>query len=137
MWRIDADRQAIRCVSMFDRDQAVRIRAPSSHARSAPDYFDALERDRVIAAENVLTDPRTREFKESYLVPNGIGALLDIPLRQDDAMTGVLCSRAYRRPREWMFDEQNFAASSANLIAVRGRRRPARRRGRAVAKPAR
>ena len=118
MWRIDADRQAIRCVSMFHRGTRQFESGAVLTRAIAPDYFDALERDRVIAAENVLTDPRTREFKDSYMAPNGIGALLDIPLRQDDAMTGVLCCEHVGGSREWMFDEQNFAASSANLIAV-------------------
>ena len=118
MWRISADRRAIHCVSMYVQatdtfeSGAVLIR------EAAPDYFDALERDRVIAAENVLIDPRTREFKDAYLVPNRIGAMLDIPLRQDDAMTGVLCSEHVGGPREWLIDEQHFARSSANLIAV-------------------
>jgi two-component system NtrC family sensor kinase len=72
----------------------------------------------VIASENALADPRTREFKDSYLVPDGIGAMLDVPLRQDDAMTGVLCCEHIGGPREWMIDEQNFAVSSANLIVI-------------------
>lgn len=118
MWRIDDDRRAIRCVCMFHRTGNRFESGAVLPRETAPDYFDALERDRVIAAENVLTDPRTREFKESYLVPNGIGAMLDIPLRQDNRMTGVLCSEHLGSPREWMFDEQNFAASSANLIAI-------------------
>ena len=118
MWRIDEDRRAIRCACMFLR-KANRFESGAVLPReTAPDYFDALERDRVIAAENVLTDPRTREFKESYLVPNGIGAMLDIPLRQDDTMTGVLCCEHIGSTREWMTDEQNFAHSSANLIAI-------------------
>ena len=118
MWRITADRRAIHCVSMYVRATDTFESGAVLSREAAPDYFDALERDRVIAAENVLIDPRTREFKEAYLVPNGIGAMLDIPLRQDDAMTGVLCSEHVGGPREWLIDEQNFARSSANLIAV-------------------
>lgn len=118
MWRITADRSAIRCVSMYVRATDTFESGAILLREAAPDYFDALERDRVIAAENVLIDPRTREFKDSYLVPNRIGAMLDIPLRQDDAMTGVLCSEHVGGPREWLIDEQNFARSSANLIAV-------------------
>jgi PAS domain S-box-containing protein len=118
MWRIDEPRRAIHCVAMFDR-RTHQFEAGAALTRdTAPDYFHALERDRVIAAENVLTDPRTCEFKDSYLSPNGIGAMLDIPLRQDDLMTGVLCCEHIGGAREWMVDEQNFALSSANLIAI-------------------
>jgi PAS domain S-box-containing protein len=118
MWRIGEARRVIHCVSMFHRTADTFESGAVLAREMAPDYFDALERDRVIAAEDVLTDPRTREFKDAYLVPNGIGALLDIPLRQDDTMTGVLCSEHVGGSREWMIDEQNFAHSSANLIAM-------------------
>jgi PAS domain S-box-containing protein len=118
MWRIDGDRRAIRCVSMFVRTAKHFESGPVLLREAAPDYFAALERDRVIASENVLADPRTRELTETYLVPNGIGAMLDIPLRKDAAMTGVLCCEHVGGPREWMIDEQNFAVSSANLIVI-------------------
>lgn len=118
MWRIGEGRRAIRCVCMFVRKENRFESGAVLPREAAPEYFHALERDRVIAAENVLTDPRTREFKDDYLIPNGIGAMLDIPLRQDDTMTGVLCCEYLGGQREWMVDEQNFAASSANLIAV-------------------
>jgi PAS domain S-box-containing protein len=118
MWRIDDGRRAITCVCMYHRAEnrfdsgAVLLRD------GAPDYFTALERDRVIASEDVLSDPRTREFKESYLAPNGIGAMLDVPLRENDEMYGVLCSEHVGGRREWMVDEQNFAVAASNLIVV-------------------
>jgi PAS domain S-box-containing protein len=118
MWRIDEGRAAITCVCMYHNGGG-RFDAGAVLSReTAPDYFTALERDRVIAAEDVLSDPRTREFKESYLVPNNLGAMLDIPLRQNDEMYGVLCSEHVGGRREWMIDEQNFAMAAANLIVV-------------------
>ena len=88
------------------------------HRHDAPSYFDALERERVIAAHDAHADPRTAEFTETYLVPHGIGAMLDVPLRQDDRMIGVLCVEHVGGARTWTVDEQNFAVSVANLIAV-------------------
>jgi PAS domain S-box-containing protein len=118
MWRVHDQRRAIRCVCMFLRT-AKRFESGTVLRREdAPDYFAALERDRVIASENVLADPRTRELKDAYLAPTGIGAMLDIPLRQDDTMQGVLCCEHVGGSREWMMDEQNFALSSANLVVI-------------------
>ena len=118
MWRIDEGRDAITCVCMFHRAEDRFDMGGVLPRETAPDYFTAIERDRVIASEDVLTDPRTREFKESYLVPNGIGAMLDIPLRQNDEMYGVLCSEHVGGRREWMIDEQNFSMAAANLIVM-------------------
>ena len=65
----------------------------------------------------------------SYLTPHGIGAMLDVPLRQEDRPLGVLCTEQSAAPRAWTVDEQNFALSVANLVVVAaGRRGAARRR---------
>src|SRR5262249_18257486 len=83
-----------------------------------PEYFAALERDRLIAANDAHVDARTREFCKDYLVPNGIGAMLDVPLHQDDVAVGVLCLEHVGGERGWLADERNFALSVANLIAA-------------------
>jgi PAS domain S-box-containing protein len=74
--------------------------------------------DRVVAASDAHNDPRTREFSELYLTPNGIGAMLDVPLRQEDRPLGVMCIEHVGGPRTWKVDEQNFALSLANLVVV-------------------
>jgi two-component system sensor histidine kinase/response regulator len=87
------------------------------HRRDCPAYFAALEAERVIDAGDARTDPRTSGFTDGYLVPNGIGAMLDVPVRQAGGTLGVLCAEHVGGARAWTFDEQNFAISVANLIA--------------------
>jgi PAS domain S-box-containing protein len=118
MWRFDNERSTIRCVGLY---QLSRNRYESGrvlHRGDAPSYFEALERDRVVAAGDARTDPRTREFGDTYLAPNDIGAMLDVPLRHDNRTVGVLCAEHVGGERAWTVDEQNFAIASANLIAV-------------------
>jgi PAS domain S-box-containing protein len=118
MWQFDADRTVITCVSLFRRNERDHIQGMRLSRDQFPGYFDALERDRVIAAHDACSDSRTREFSPSYLEPNGIKAMLDVPLRQGDAVHGVLCVEHVGSARTWTVDEQNFAISTANLIAV-------------------
>ncbi|MCC7241931.1 MAG: PAS domain S-box protein [Acidobacteria bacterium] len=118
LWRIDESRQAIRCVDLHRRTPGSHESGAVLHRAEAGPYFDALERERVIAAADARTDPRTRDFQSDYLAPNGIGAMLDVPLRQDDHMRGVLCAEHVGGARHWTVDEQNFAISTANLIAM-------------------
>ena len=118
MWRFTADRRAIECVGMY------KLTDDSYHCgglldrTSAPSYFDALEQERVIAAHDAHTDPRTRDFRDSYLNQHHIGAMLDVPLRQNHVAVGVLCAEHIGGVRTWTVDEQNFVISVANLIAV-------------------
>jgi PAS domain S-box-containing protein len=118
MWRFDDAHACIRCTGLFLATPARHEAGAILCRDAAPRYFDALERERVIAAADARTDPRTHEFRDTYLAPHGIGAMLDVPLRHDNATVGVLCAEHRGGARPWMVDEQNFAIAVANLIVV-------------------
>ena len=82
LWRLTDDRGAIRCVGMYSPSADHHECGAALGSAAAPAYFDALDRDRVIAASDARTDPRTRELLDTYLTPLGIGAMLDVPLRR-------------------------------------------------------
>jgi PAS domain S-box-containing protein len=118
MWEFDAQRTLIRCVGLHLRS-GNRYESGAVLSRTlAPGYFDAIEHERVVAANDAQTDPRTREFRDAYLVPNNIGAMLDVPLQSDNHRLGVLCAEHIGSSRAWTVDEQNFALSVGNLIVI-------------------
>ena len=118
LWRFDAARKGIECVGLFRQEAQAYESGAYLPRESAPAYFDAIETERVIAAPDARTDSRTREFLTSYLEPTNIWAMLDVPLRRGNEAIGVLCAENVDIPRVWTVDEQNFAISTANLIAV-------------------
>jgi PAS domain S-box-containing protein len=118
MWRTGGGGLTIRCIGLHNR-AADRYESGALLFRpEAPAYFSALDRERVIAADDALTDPRTAEFGAGYLRPHGIGAMLDVPLRRDNRTLGVLCAEHIGGARAWTVDEQNFAVSAANLVVA-------------------
>jgi PAS domain S-box-containing protein len=118
MWRFDEPRHAIRCIGMYQRTSGRHDGGAVLSRSAAPAYFEALDRERVIPACDAASDPRTRDFLDTYLKPNGIGAMLDVPLRQGNWTIGVLCAEHVGGTRTWTVDEQNFAISTANVISV-------------------
>ena len=118
LWRFGNQCSTIECVGLFRCRGNVHESGAVLGRDAAPAYFDAIERERVIAATDARTDPRTREFLTSYLEPLDIHAMLDVPLRRGQDVIGVLCVEHVGEPRSWTVDEQNFAISTANLIAV-------------------
>jgi PAS domain S-box-containing protein len=118
MWEVDEERRSIRCIGLHLRAHQRYESGAIVHRHEAPSYFNAIESDRVVAATDAAADPRTREFDERYLAPNGIGAMLDVPLRHDNTTVGVLCAEHVGGTRVWTVDEQNFAISVGNLIVV-------------------
>ncbi len=118
LWQFDELRTAIECQGLYRASAGVYQCGERLERKSAPAYFDAIERERVIAANDARHDARTMEFSTTYLEPLNIGAMLDVPLKAGSDVSGVLCIEHINGPRVWTVDEQNFAISAANLIAV-------------------
>ena len=118
MWRFDTGRTGIDCVGLYRRTGAQYERGARLLREQFPAYFAAIERERVITAHDARTDAQTQEFRTVYLEPHDIWAMLDVPLRQGDKVSGVFCVEHVGGARAWTVDEQNFAVSTANLIAV-------------------
>ena len=118
IWQFDPGRSSITCVGLFEPEGSRYVRGGTLRRSEAPAYFEALESERAIAAADARSDPRTREFLETYLVPNEIGAMLDVPLRHDNATVGVLCAEHLASARTWTVDEQSFMMAVANLAVV-------------------
>ena len=117
-WRFEDNGATLRCDDLFQTTTGTHTSGERLYERDVPAYFSAVGHDRVVAASDAHGDPRTREFSENYLTPHGIGAMLDVPLRQEDRPLGVMCIEHVGGPRTWKFDEQNFALSLANLVVV-------------------
>jgi len=121
VWRLNRETDEIECMSLYQDVTPIRDGVGTRVPRQVcPPYFAALEAERVIDASDARTDPRTSGFTAGYLVPNAIGAMLDVPLRQAGGTLGVLCAEHVGGARVWTFDEQNFAISVANLLAAAG-----------------
>jgi PAS domain S-box-containing protein len=118
MWEFDDQHTLIRCVGLYHRAGDRYESGSVLHRHDFPAYFDAIDRERVVAAGDARTDSRTSEFRDAYLDPNGIGAMLDVPLQRDNRRLGVLCAEHVGGARPWTVDEQNFGISVGNLIVV-------------------
>lgn len=82
-----------------------------------PRYFRHLSRGEVIDASDALADPRTSELRDAYLLPRGIGALLDSPLFLGGRLVAVLCFGVLERTREWSREELSFTRALAQIAA--------------------
>jgi PAS domain S-box-containing protein len=118
MWRFGDERDDLLCADLFERTAQRHTAGAVLRREHSPEYFEAIERERVIAAADAHNDPRTCAFADAYLKLHGIGAMLDVPLRQRDSTIGVVCVEHVGAARAWTVDERNFALSVANLVSA-------------------
>lgn len=80
--------------------------------RDYPNYFKAIEENEIILAPNIHTNLATYELSDDYSKPNDVISLMDIPLRIEGELVGVMCfEKTGKIQREFSKNEQVFALS--------------------------
>lgn len=118
VWLFADDRSKIQCLTLYQLATQQHTAVADLLAAEYPAYFQALEKSRVIVAHHAQTDPETCEFAHNYLKPLGITAMMDAPIRIDEGLVGILCHEHVGSEREWTVEEQSFASSLADLLAI-------------------
>jgi diguanylate cyclase (GGDEF)-like protein/PAS domain S-box-containing protein len=118
VWFFTPDHQTIHCSELYERTPALHSEGGELTAIRYPVYFKALESERTIAAHDARLDPRTSGFTASYLDPLGVTSMLDAPIRRLGHMAGVVCFEHTGTARTWSSDDEHFASSIADLVAM-------------------
>jgi two-component system NtrC family sensor kinase len=114
IWLLTEDKQAICGKMLIDGDDC-KLDTDICLARSDyPHYFDSLDSERAIVAHNAHYDESTKEFREDYLMPNGITSMLDAPIRHRGNMLGIICCEHQGIQRIWSNEEVAFVSALAD-----------------------
>lgn len=118
VWLFTRDRSEIVCENLYRSNAREHEQGFRLQAEQYPRYFSAVQESRVLSANDARTDPRTSEFTDHYLVPLGITSMLDAAIRRHGEVIGVVCHEHTGPARVWTPEEQDFAASIADLVAL-------------------
>lgn len=118
IWFFTGDRSAIQCADLYQLTTRQHSQGMALSGADYPTYFGELDTERIVAADDAQIDPRTAEFTAGYLGPLGITSMLDVPIRSEGKMIGVICHEHIGPKRSWTLEEQHFAASIANTVAL-------------------
>ncbi len=118
LWFFDETRTAIVVEDLYVTDGNRHESGARLLATEYPRYFAALAESRAIAAHDARMDPRTSEFTASYLDPLEVRSMLDVPVRSEGRVVGVLCNEQVGRMRTWTSDDEEFAGSLADLVGT-------------------
>lgn len=117
LWLYDKDNTHLICEDLYVSANGRHESGYAFEISQHPRYFAALGEARIIAADDVRTDPRMTEL-ENYFSENNIHSTMDIPLRFQGQITGILCIDYIGQSRHWSIEDQDFAASLAQMMSV-------------------
>lgn len=117
IWTIADNRKSIRCLDLYEQLNGRHASGAVLEEQYYPSYFDALNEELAIAADDVFAHKATRELLE-YCSSLGIASMLDAPIWVGGRMYGVLCHEHVGTMRKWTDDEFTLAASLADTASL-------------------
>ncbi len=116
IWQIDYEEQILRSVICYDNRDDKFSKQTDFSLKERPDYIKQLNSDRIICINDAAESSILSDLDGNY--ESDICSLLDAPIRIDGKLAGVVCIEQFYTSKAWTFDEQNFASSLADLVAL-------------------
>jgi PAS domain S-box-containing protein len=118
IWLIEAGQIDWTCLDLFLLSTQEHIIASDFVSHNVPNYIGKLKTELAIPINDALNDPRTSDLTDSYLIQLGITSTLEIPIRQNTDIVGILNLEHTGEPRNWSLLDQSFARSIGDLVAL-------------------
>ncbi|MCS6832186.1 MAG: PAS domain-containing protein, partial [Flammeovirgaceae bacterium] len=110
--------KSIVCTDLYDCKKRQHSQGVELLEKDFPKYFEGVKTGRTIVANDAYTHLYTSEFSEVYLKPLGIESMLDVPIRIEGELIGVLCCESVGEKRRWTDDDVSFARSIADIVSL-------------------
>jgi PAS domain S-box-containing protein len=117
VWRPNANLTSFVCHDLYEWPGDSHSGGIAIESGAMADYARTLSQADIIAASDAARDERTAAFTAEHLAAFGVTSVIDVPIREQGAMTGVLCCEHVGPRRKWTPDEQTFAVAVANLLS--------------------
>lgn len=116
IWFYDSGKRAISCQDVFIKERNVHESGLRLESKDYPKYFDAINSNEPIIADDAQNHKFTSEFTDSYLKPLQISSMLDVPIWHKGEVIGVICCEHTGEARCWLNEEEDFLISIAKTV---------------------
>lgn len=108
----------IKCVNLYERPKEKFEKGYTLKRNDYPVYFETIEKELQIVAENVTENSITQELNKNYTEKYRIKSLLDTPVFIEGQLSGILCFETTEKQVHWDNEDINFARSLSDLIVI-------------------
>jgi K+-sensing histidine kinase KdpD len=115
-WKILEDKLV--CQNLYDRKTRRHTTDKDLLATELPIYFNALKDGIAIVANKARTNEFTKELTENYLIPRSINDMLDLPIRENGKLIGVVCCENCAEQKDWSEADMAFARAAADILML-------------------
>lgn len=116
IWLYNKSRSSITCLELYVKNELLWYQDIKLFKKDYKEYFDYIELNPILIADEAETHPGTSCFTESYLKPLGIKSMLDVPIIYKGNVMGVVCIESLEK-RNWTQNEVNFAQMMSSYFS--------------------
>lgn len=117
-WVFNKETGALENLLAYHQKRNDFSKEPSLNKEDLPNYFKFLTKNEIIISDDARMEPMNEELVESYLKPNEIYSMADVPLRSEGNMIGVICFEFTGDFHNWTKEEEKFMQSVAQLLSL-------------------
>lgn len=117
IWLFEDEPNGLHCIDLYEQPANRHSGDIFLTESDYPRYLRTLHEGIVIDASDAHTDSRTSEFEDIYLKPLNIASMLDVPIRLEGQIVGVVCHESVGERHTWMPDDVAFASEVADQVA--------------------
>lgn len=118
IWLFNEDKSALTCRYAYSPTSQIKQAPAALQTKDFPTYISALSHPNPIAITHARADNRTAELVDTYLIPNNIYSILDVPIFYDGDVAGVVCHEVIGKERVWAPHEIEFSQAISNIVAL-------------------
>ncbi len=117
-WMLNNDHDALECMFSYVLSEKKFVDEATLFKNKIPKYFSNLTKRGIKINDNVFEDEKNKEIMELYIKPHEIKSMIDVPLRSEGKMIGVICFEHVSSFRNWTLEEQKFTQSIAHILSL-------------------
>lgn len=117
-WLFNADQTVLQSINAYDAKHSKFSREGSLNRDDLPNYFRHLTQNKIIVSNDASASELNQELIASYILPNQITSMIDVPLRSEGDMIGVICFEYVKKRYVWTESDQKFTQSLAQLFSL-------------------
>jgi len=118
LWEFDEENDVLVLQDRFDMKTTIHYEMDKLLKNEFPVMWGALYNNRSLVVSNVFNSDYTVPFVDSYYRKYNVSSIMIAPIRVGGGLKGVLCFEQKETHRRWELDEEAFAASISDMIAL-------------------
>jgi len=118
LWMFNDDEERIECIGNYSAKSQEFSKGDQLYMRDIPKYYAHLKSNKILVVDDVEHSPITEQIREIYCKKHGITSMLDLPIRMQGELKGVMCYEHTGPPREWSEEEIQFALAANQIVAL-------------------